>query len=334
MRPGRGDRDQAGGAPVTSVLVTGGAGYLGTLALDALADRGIPRLLSLDVTDPRRTIDGVHYEAADIRTADLDGLLTDHEVDAVVHLAAIVNPPPGMDDATLHDIEVGGTQRVLAACIEADVRHITIASSGAAYGYHPRNRGHLLTEDDPVPGSTDFAYSRHKAEVEALAARYRQQHPALTQLVLRPGTVLGDSTDNLITDLFTLPVVLGLRGAEVPFVFIWDRDVAEVIARGVVAEREGIYNLAGDGVVTLRDIATMEGKPFVALPVGLLRGGLGLLSQLRLTQYGPEQVDFLRYRPVLDNSRMRADFPGLPRYSSREVYERYQGARARRSVDG
>ncbi|MDX1657840.1 MAG: NAD-dependent epimerase/dehydratase family protein [Nitriliruptorales bacterium] len=334
MRAGGGDRDHEDEAPVTSVLVTGGAGYLGTPALEALADRGVPELVSLDVTDPARPVDGVHYETGDIRIADLGGLLADHEIDAVVHLAAIVNPPPHMDDATLYDIEVGGAERVLAACIATGVRHITIASSGAAYGYHPRNQGRLLTEDDPVPGSAAFAYSRHKAEVEALAARYRRQHPALAQLVLRPGTVLGDATDNLITDLFTLPVVLGLRGVEVPFVFIWDRDVAEVIARGVTAQTEGIYNLAGDGVVTLRDIATLEGKPFVPLPVGLLRGGLALLSRLRLTQYGPEQVDFLRYRPVLDNRRLKADFPGIPTYSSREVYGRYQGARARRPIDG
>ena len=48
-------------------------------------------------------------------------LLGDHAIDTVVHLAAIVDPPPGMDAATLHDIEVGGTRRVPEACVVAGV---------------------------------------------------------------------------------------------------------------------------------------------------------------------------------------------------------------------
>lgn len=316
--------------PVRAVLVTGGAGYLGTLALEALADHGVEHLVSVDVTLPRRHVDGVTYVTADIRDAALADVVAEHAIDAVVHLAAIVNPPPGMDDATLHAIEVGGTERVLEACVEAGVGHVTVASSGAAYGYHPRNTGHRLTEDEDPRGSDAFVYSRHKAEVERVLARYRRLHPGLGQLVLRPGTILGEGTDNLITDLFTKPFVLGLWRTEVPFVFVWDRDVAEVVARGVLGQVRGTYNLAGDGTVTLRDIAGIEGKRLVPLPAGLLRRVLAILRRLRLTQYGPEQVDFLCYRPVLDNRRLRTDFPGLPTLTSREVYDRYRTAREQR----
>jgi UDP-glucose 4-epimerase len=312
-----------------SVLVTGGTGYVGGLALQALADRGAADLLSLDVREPTRPVDGVTYVTDDIRTTDLAGLLRQHDVDAVVHLAAIVNPPPGMDDATLQDIEVGGTAKVLQGCVDAGVAHVTVTSSGAAYGYHLFNRGRWLTEDDPVRGSDEFAYSRHKAEVERLLARYRRIHPELGQLVLRPGTILGEGTDNQITDLFTKPVILGLSDTDVPFVFIWDRDVAEIIARGVTQRITGIYNLAGDGAVTLREIAAIEGKRFVRLPVGIVERALRVLAKARLTQYGPEQVNFLRYRPVLANDRLKQDFPGLPRKTSAEVFDLYRAARDR-----
>ncbi|NIS30078.1 MAG: NAD-dependent epimerase/dehydratase family protein, partial [Actinobacteria bacterium] len=85
-----------------------------------------------------------------------------------------------------------------------------VASSGAAYGYHETNRGRRLTEEDPVRGSTRFAYSRHKAEVEELLAAYRRSRPDLAQLVLRPGTILGEHTSNQITDLFEKSVILDL----------------------------------------------------------------------------------------------------------------------------
>ena len=44
---------------------------------------------------------------------------------------------------------------------------------------------------------------------------------------------------------------------------------------------------------------------------------------LRLTPHGPEQVRFLRYRPVLANDRLKDDFGYTPAYTSREAFERY-----------
>jgi UDP-glucose 4-epimerase len=320
----RADADRPG------VLVTGGAGHVGHLALQALAAHGADPLVSLDVRARTEPLDGVAAVTGDLRHLDLADLLDRHRVGAVVHCAAIVNPPPGMSEAELHDIEVGGTERVLEACLAAGVEHVTVTSSGAAYGYHLANRGRWLTEDDPVRGSDAFAYSRHKAEVERLLARYRRVHPELGQLVLRPGTILGAGTRNQITDLFERPAVLGLRGTDVPFVIVWDWDVAEVIARGVVERVTGTYNLAGDGVLTLADIARIEGKRLVPLPPQLLARALGVLGRMGLTQYGPEQVDFLRYRPVLANDAMKRAFPGLPRRSTREAYEAYRQGRDRR----
>lgn len=318
------------GVSVRSVLVTGGSGYLGALAVEALADHGVDRIVTIDVRAPRHPHPDATHVAADVRSVDLPALLADHEVDAVVHLAAIVNPPPGMSEQTLHDIEVGGTERVLDACVQAGVGHVTVSSSGAAYGYHVSNRGRRLTEEDPVRGSHHFAYSRHKAEVERLLAGYRRRHPRLAQLVLRAGTILGAGTSNLITDLFEKRVVLGLHGVDVPFVFVWDRDVADVIARGVVDRITGVFNLAGDGVLTLADIARIEGKPLVALPPGALARALRLLRTVGLTPYGPEQVDFLRYRPVLANDALKRAFPGLPRKTTAEAYEIYRTGRETR----
>jgi UDP-glucose 4-epimerase len=322
-RPPRPSEDRA-------VLVTGGSGYLGSLVLRTLADAGIGPLVSIDVRPPRVPLPGVIHLEADLREHDLAGTLREHRVGAVVHLAAIVDPPPGMDAATLHAIEVGGTRRTIDACLAAGVTHLTVTSSGAAYGYGPANRDRWLVESDPTPGHPRFAYSRHKAEVERLVEEVRRDHPDLEVLLLRPGTVLGETTDNQITALFSGPVVLGLRDTDVPFVFVLDTDVAEVIRRGVVERIAGTFNLAGDGVLTLRDIAALEGKPFVPVPAWLLAGALHVLSRLRVVPYGPEQVDFLRYRPVLANAALKAAFPGLPSATSAEAYARFrEGARRR-----
>jgi UDP-glucose 4-epimerase len=315
-----------------AVLVTGGSGYLGSLVVDALSASGAAPLVSLDVKPPPRPREGVVELQGDLRDHDLEATIRQHGIRAVVHLAAIISPPPGMDETTLQDIEVGGTRRVIHACLDAGIEHLTVTSSGAAYGYSPSNRGRWLQETDPTPGHPRFAYSRHKAEVEQLIAAVRAEQPELRVLLLRPGTILGEETDNQITALFSGPVVLGLAGVEVPFVFVYDRDVAEVIRRGVLDRVEGTFNLAGDGVLTLRDIAALEAKPFLPLPPWLLSGALHALSRLRLVPYGPEQVDFLRYRPVLANDALRAAFPGLPTATTAEAFARFRAGARRREA--
>jgi len=63
------------------------------------------------------------------------------------------------------------------------------------------------------------------------------------------------------------------------------------------------------------------------LPAWLLRGALSVLKPLGLTQYGPEQLDFLRYRPVLLNTRLKSVFGYTPRYTSAQVFDIYREAR-------
>jgi UDP-glucose 4-epimerase len=312
--------------PPQRVLVTGGTGYLGRLVVSRFVRSAIPTV-SVDIRRPGADRDGVVEVVGDLRDTDLPALLHEHGTTAVVHLAAIVEPPRGMSEDLLESIEVGGTQAVLDACVAGGIRHLTVLSSGAAYGYTARNDGRTLDEDTPTPGSRDFAYSRHKAMVEQLVARSRRLHPEVGILLLRPGTILGPSTNNQITALFRQPVIVGLRESETPFVFVWDQDVAEIIAQGVERGVTGSFNLAGDGTVSLADIAAAEGRRLVRLPAAAVRRALAIGQRLGIARYGPEQVDFLRHRPVLDNARLRRAFPGLPRLTSREAYELYRRER-------
>jgi Nucleoside-diphosphate-sugar epimerases len=307
-----------------SVLVTGAGGYLGRQLIEALAAVGVTTIVALDVRgEPiEDRVAGVVYRAGDIRDPALVDLLREHAVDAVVHLAAIVNPGKGSSREFEHSIDVLGTENVLRACVNGGVDQLVVTSSGAAYGYHADNRV-PLSEDDALRGNPEFAYADHKRQVEELLARARVEYPELRQLVFRPGAILGDTTRNQITDLFEKKVVLGVAGSDAPFTFIWDRDVVACIVKGILERAAGTFNLAGDGMTTMPEIARRLGKRYVPVPAWLIRAALTLLHPLRLSQYGPEQVDFLRYRPVLSNTRLKEEFGYSPQLSSTEVFEHY-----------
>ena len=316
----------------TRVLVTGAAGYLGGALVEALAPRlADGTLAALVATDVRevaveRRRPGVEYAVIDVRDAALAGTLRDHAIDAVVHLAAIVTPGPASNRALEYSVDVDGTRNVLECCLAAGVRRIVVTSSGAAYGYHADNPA-WIDEDWPLRGNEAFAYSHHKRLVEEMLERWRVEHPELGQLVLRVGTILGEHTRNQITALFDKPRLIAIRGSASPFVFIWDRDVVGAIEHGLACGRDGIYNVAGDGALSIHEIARRLGKGCIELPPSLLRAALAVLHPLGLSRYGPEQVDFLRYRPVLSNRRMKEDFGYVPRLTSAEVFELYRRAR-------
>ena len=308
---------------MTSVLVTGAAGYVGRKLVRALArDPGaFSTIVATDVRDvpAAEREPGVLYEKVDVRSADLGALLGRHRIDTVVHLATIVSPGKKLSREVQYDVDVRGTENVLEACVREGVSRLVVTSSGAAYGYHADSPA-LLTEDAPLRGNEAFAYAHHKRLVEELLARARQERPSLAQLVFRPGTILGPGAKNPITDIFTKPVIIGLRDSETPFVFVSDEDVVRAIAQGVREGWTGTYNLAGEGVMTLREIAARLGKPFVGIPERALRAGIGVLKRFGATQYGPEQTAFLAYRPVLSSEKLRRDH-GFRLLASRAVFE-------------
>lgn len=306
---------------MSRVLVTGGGGFLGSHVAAALAAReDVELVVSADVRagTPR---DGIVDEVLDVTDADaIAPVLRAHRIDTVVHLAAIVNP--GRDVELEYRVDVTGSAQVLAACVETGVRRIVVSSSGAAYGYHPDNPD-WIDEDQPLRGNDAFPYSRHKRLVEEMLASYRDAHPELEQVVFRIGTILGPTVRNQITALWDGRRLLRIAGSDSPFVFVWVDDVAAAMVRAATDGPAGIFNVAGDGRMTVPEIAARLGKPLLVLPAWALSAALRIGRTLRLTEHGPEKVPFLRYRPVLANARLKDGFGFAPSRTSAEAFEEY-----------
>lgn len=313
-----------------AVLVTGAAGYVGRLCVAALAKRQgeLSALVALDWTEvePSERVANVVYEQGDICDPALEELFRKHGIDTVVHLASIVRVPKGAPKDLAYRVDVLGTQNILEACEAAKATRLIVTSSGAAYGYHPDNPD-WLDENDPLRGNDEFEYSKHKRIVEDMLARWREERPELRQIVFRPGTVVGPDVHSPVTDLFEKPVILGIVGSDSPFVFIWDQDLVDCLVDAVFSDKVGVYNQAGDGALTPREIAKMLKKPYLPLPASLVKTILWALKSLGLTENGPERVNFLRYRPVLSNRRLKEEYGYTPKLSSREAFELYARAR-------
>jgi UDP-glucose 4-epimerase len=308
----------------STVLITGAAGFIGSALVTAL--KGTHHVIALDLREvpEDKRLAGVTYVAADITSPSLTDIFRQYRPATVVHLASVV--AAGGDPEHDYAIDVLGTKNVLEASLAAHTKHIVVTSSGAAYGYYADNDV-PLRETSPIRGNEDFPYSRHKRLVEEMLASWRTEHAALAQTVFRPCTVLGPGTKNQITAIFDRPVVVGLTGTTTPFSLIAESDVVAALAKAVTGQRAGVFNLAGDGTLSLREVATLLNKPYLPLPPWLLKAVLFVLNKFGLTTLAPEHVKFIQYRPVLANDKLKGEFGYTPQYDALSVFRRYLESR-------
>jgi len=123
--------------------------------------------------------------------------------------------------------------------------------------------------------------------------------------------------------MFEKKRILGIRGSLSPFVIIWVDDLVDYLIESSVTEVEGVFNVAGDGVLTMPQIAKRLNKSYVSIPAMVVKFLLAILKPLGLSQYGPEQVKFIQYRPVLSNTKIKSVFKHQPRKTTAEAFESF-----------
>jgi UDP-glucose 4-epimerase len=153
------------------VVVTGGAGFIGSHLVKKLLDSGV----SVTVLDNLSTgrvsnIETVreHVEMVDADVRSLDSLTRPlHGADVVFHLAALPSVPRSLrDPVTTHEVNATGTVNVLVKSREASVSRVIVASSSSIYG-NPETLP--VMEDLPMSPQSPYAASKASAEIYASA---------------------------------------------------------------------------------------------------------------------------------------------------------------------
>lgn len=170
------------------VLITGGAGYIGSVLTEMLLSRGhqvtvLDRFFFGDTLADLRAEPRLHIVREDIRTCDaalLEG------IDAVCDLAALSNDPAGeLDPHKTMEINFEGRARICRLASQSGARRYILASSCSIYGFQDA----LVDETGPTHPLTTYARANAKAEEAALA----QASSGFCVTALRQATVYGAS---------------------------------------------------------------------------------------------------------------------------------------------
>ena len=175
-----------------NILLTGGAGYVGSACLRLLKGSG-HRVVAFDnlVEGHSDAVDGADLVVGDIRdTPLLEKTLRDHEIEAVMHFAAATNVGESVVNPAYHyDNNIGGTLSLLNAMVAVGVKKILFSSTCATYGLNPSSPMAEDAEQDPCS-----PYARTKLAVEWMIRDFAHTYD-MGFTILRYFNAAGASTD-------------------------------------------------------------------------------------------------------------------------------------------
>ena len=315
-----------------TVAVTGPTGEIGMSAVAALEGLGdVDRIIGM----ARRPFDPVahgwtktSYLQGDILDRDaVDELVAD--ADVVIHLAFIIM---GSREESAR-VNLQGTRNVFEATVAAArPRRLVYTSSVAAYGYHSDNPV-PITENVPPRGSPEHYYSEQKAACEATLAEVTNG-TSLEVYVLRPCIVAGPKAPALADAMpwNQLPgpvkrVAQALPLLKPPFPdpgtplqLVHHDDVATAIALAATASAPpGAYNIAGDGVVSMSDVARALGARPIPVPRATASVASEVVSRLPFVPSVLEWLHVGRTSVVMDTAKARTQLGWRPKFTAAET---------------
>lgn len=176
-----------------SILVTGGAGYIGSITVKYLQDMGQDVVVVDNLsTGNKDSIDVDAFYPIDIREKEqLDKVFKNHKIDAVIHFAANSLVGESMTNPSLYfNNNVYGMIALLDVMIANDVKNIVFSSSAAVYG-DPISE--IITENDPI--NPKNPYGETKLVMEKMMKWYDQAY-GMKYVSLRYFNAAGASKDS------------------------------------------------------------------------------------------------------------------------------------------
>ena len=282
------------------VLVTGGAGFIGSNLVDALLAKGYAVRILDDLSTGKRSNLPLDNPKVELIVGDVADAALVHKAmngcSALVHLAAVASVQASVDDPVrTHQSNFIGTLNVCEAMRQTGVKRVVFASSAAVYGNN--GEGESIAEDTPKAPLTPYASD--KLASEYYLNFYRRQH-GLEPVIFRLFNIFGPRQDpsspySGVISIFSERAVKGLPitifgDGEQTRDFLYVGDLVNILMQAIEATdvEEGAVNVGLNKATTLNQMLKALGEVVGALPP---------------ISYGPARSGDIRHSRA-DNSRL------------------------------
>ena len=320
----------------TNVLITGAAGYIGSMVIVALSQlETVGKIVGIDLRDGPAlwaARDNVRFVQADIAEDSWIEAVRDEQIDVVVHCAYQIRQLYGSKREVQRRWNVDGARKVFEFALRTpSVRRLIQLSTVSAYGAHATNSlDHSLSESAPL-GEDEYLYGLQKREIEALLQElYERYRPSTHVVVLRLASVSGPRGRFALNRYGLASTVAG----KFPFLICgrsdWGRqylhedDIVAVIGMLTqlpAAHGIDVFNVSPKDYLSVHDLGRLFKKRVLLMPPILLRPLFWLLwhgTRGAITT-PPGAWRFLSYPIRVDGSRLKEVHGYECRYSSLEA---------------
>lgn len=245
--------------------------------------------------------------------------LAREHVQVVVHAAFHAAPVHGLEAA--HELEVIGTRALLRAVAD-NVRHagtvesLVVLGTTMSYGA-ARDNPQYLGEDAPLRGAADYPFVADKIAAEREVATFRRR-TGLPTTVLRACATVGELA-TVAGRVLAPPFVPAVLGADPLTQLVHVDDLVDAVRLAIHAAGDGVYNVAGEGVLPLSTVIKLAGRVRAAMPEAAVRAALQALWVAGIGAVPGAHTDYLRDTFVADASRARDLLRFRPRYTVRDA---------------
>ncbi|HOE53159.1 MAG TPA: SDR family oxidoreductase [Methanomassiliicoccales archaeon] len=294
------------------ILVTGGAGFIGSHIVEALSADNEVLVIDDLTTGKRGNLEGMDAEVIVASVRDAEKVRSAMEgVDYVFHHAAIASVPKSVDDPIAsNQVNVCGTLRVLNEARAAKVRKVVFASSSAVYGNTPSD---LKREEDLPDPISPYAVTKLTGE---LYCRNFWLNYGLPTCSLRYFNVYGPRQDPSSDYAAVVPRFISAARAGKPLTIFGDgeqtRDfifVRDVVRANILAALDEGHNGEAFNIACQERVSVNQLASLVLMEMGLSEEGM--------IEHRAERKGDVRHS-LADIGKARRDLGFVPAYDIRE----------------
>lgn len=305
---------------MTKILVTGGAGFLGTILLETLLDQGY-QCVSIDLHQHSIKHPALYTVTGDIcDEKSLHAIFKEHSFSAVIHSAALLAHGK-IDKQKLWATNVLATERLAALSIEFNVPKFIFISSNCLWA----KNFHRAVKEEDTPDPVEL-YGRSKYAAEIILKNYQS---ALPIIIFRSPTIIDAGRLGLLSILFEFinegrKVYVVGEGSN-RYQFIYAKDLVNAILLALNYSKSNIFNIGSDNVKPLRDVFSYvilhakTGAKIASLPKTLTLSLMKLAYLLRLSPLGPYHYKMIAEDFIFDTTKIKKELNWQPSMSNEQM---------------
>ncbi|MDD4975914.1 MAG: NAD-dependent epimerase/dehydratase family protein [Bacteriovorax sp.] len=247
-------------------------------------------------------------------------MFREHQFDTIFHLGRLGHSPVMGNINKRIDINLVGTNTILELAQKFQCKKVVILSTHHVYGALPDN-SMFLKEDAPLRGSFKYAELRDVVEMDQMCTNWMWKNQnQIETVVLRPCNIIGPQIKNSITQFLKTPYAPLPLDYNPMFQFVHEFDMANIIVESAEKLKTGIYNVAGDDVITLHEAAKIINVKKLKVPIVIVEQLAKIISPI--WKFPHYLIDYLKYPSTLDNSELKKNLgENIFRFTAKEALE-------------